>query len=619
MNPRLLDLYNQELQHVRESAAEFAKEYPKIAGRLTLSGLDCADPYVERLLEGFAYLTARVQLKLNAEYPTFTHNLLEIAYPHYLAPTPSMTVVQLQTDPDEGSLAGGFTLPRDSVLRATLGKDTQTSCEYRTAHAVTLWPLQVSQAEYFGNPSAVLGRLAASEPKAKAGLRLTLRTGAELPFNQLDLDSLPLYLNGADEQPFRLYEQLLGNACAVFARAPGGDWVERLPADALRACGFDDREAAMPVVAQAFQGYRLLQEYFALPQRYLFVEFAELGRAVKRCAGQELELIVLFERFDPSLESSVGAAQFVPFCTPAINLFPRRVDRIHLSERVNEHHVIADRTRPMDFEIHSLTAVTGHGTGADQPFLPFYAVRDPSRYGRDQAYYTLRREPRVLSSEQRRKGTRSTYVGSETFISLVDNRQAPYGHDLRQLGVSALCTNRDLPLFMNVGGGKSDFTLADSAPVSAIRCLAGPSRPKASHAHDNQAWRLISQLSLNYLSLSEAGQGAAALRELLRLYGESNDAALQLQIEGLREVSSKPCTRRLPMPGPIVFGRGLEITLEFDENAFRGTGVFLLGAVFERFLARYVSINSFTETVIRTTERGEIMRWKAKPGRRPTL
>ncbi|WP_248803982.1 type VI secretion system baseplate subunit TssF [Pseudomonas sp. MWU13-2100] len=619
MNPRLLDLYNQELQHVRESAAEFAKEYPKIAGRLTLSGLDCADPYVERLLEGFAYLTARVQLKLNAEYPTFTHNLLEIAYPHYLAPTPSMTVVQLQTDPDEGSLASGFTLPRDSVLRATLGKDTQTSCEYRTAHAVTLWPLQVSQAEYFGNPSAVLGRLAASEPKAKAGLRLTLRTGAELPFNQLDLDSLPLYLNGADEQPFRLYEQLLGNACAVFARAPGGDWAERLPADALRACGFDDREAAMPVVAQAFQGYRLLQEYFALPQRYLFIEFAELGRAVKRCAGQELELIVLFERFDPSLESSVGAAQFVPFCTPAINLFPRRVDRIHLSERVNEHHVIADRTRPMDFEIHSLTGVTGHGTGPDQPFLPFYAVRDPSRYGRDQAYYTLRREPRVLSSEQRRKGTRSTYVGSETFISLVDNRQAPYGHDLRQLGVSALCTNRDLPLFMNVGGGKSDFTLADSAPVSAIRCLAGPSRPKASHAHDNQAWRLISQLSLNYLSLSEAGQGAAALRELLRLYGESNDAALQLQIEGLREVSSKPCTRRLPMPGPIVFGRGLEITLEFDENAFRGTGVFLLGAVFERFLARYVSINSFTETVIRTTERGEIMRWKAKPGRRPTL
>ncbi|KAA8707595.1 type VI secretion system baseplate subunit TssF [Pseudomonas cannabina] len=619
MNPRLLGLYNQELQHIRESAAEFASEYPKIAGRLTLSGLDCADPYVERLLEGFAYLTARVQLKLDAEYPTFTHNLLEIAYPHYLAPTPSMTVVQLQTDPNEGSLSSGFTLPRDSVMRAALGRDSQTPCEYRSAHDVTLWPLQVTQAEYFGNPAAVLGRLAASEPKAKAGLRITLRTGAELTFDKLALDNLPLFLHGADEQPFRLYEQLLGNACAVFARQPGGDWVERLSADALRPCGFDDREAALPVVPQAFQGYRLLQEYFALPQRFLFVDFSQLTRAVQRCSGQELELIVLFNSFEQSLESSIGAEQFVPFCTPAINLFPRRLDRIHLTDRVHEHHAIADRTRPMDFEIHSLKSLTGHGTGPDQPFLPFYTVRDPSRYGRDKAYYVLRREPRVLSSEQRRNGTRSNYVGSETFISLVDSQQAPYGHDLRQLGLTALCTNRDLPLFMSVGSGKTDFTLADSAPVSAVRCLAGPSRPRASHAHDNKAWRLISQLSLNYLSLSEQGQGAAALRELLRLYGDDNDVALQLQIEGLREVSSKPCTRRLPMPGPIVFGRGLEITLEFDENAFRGTGVFLLGTVFERFLARYVSINSFTETVLRTTERGEIMRWKARPGRRPTL
>ena len=204
MNPRLLELYNQELQHIRESAAEFAREYPKIAGRLTLSGIDCADPYVERLLEGFAYLTARVQLKLDAEYPTFTHNLLEIAYPHYLAPTPSMTVVQMQADPDEGSLSAGFTLPRGSVLRATLGRNSQTPCEFRSAHPVTLWPLQVAQAEYFGNPAANLGRLAASEPKARAGLRITLRTGAELPFNALDLSSLPLYLNGADELPFRL-------------------------------------------------------------------------------------------------------------------------------------------------------------------------------------------------------------------------------------------------------------------------------------------------------------------------------------------------------------------------------------------------------------------------------
>jgi type VI secretion system protein ImpG len=484
---------------------------------------------------------------------------------------------------------------------------------------VTLWPLEVAQADYFGNPAAVLGRLAASEPRAKAGLRIRLRSGAGIPFDSLSLDALPLYLHGADEQPYRLYEQLLGNACAVFVRAPDNAWVERLPTSSLRARGFDDEDALLPVVPRAFQGYRLLQEYFALPARFLFVEFSGLNRALRRCHGEELELVVLFGKHDQRLEGTVDAEQLVPFCTPAINLFPRRCDRIHLSDRVNEHHVIVDRTRPLDFEVHSLQQVSGHGSGPEQPFQPFYAVRDPARYGREQAYFSVRREPRVLSSKQRRKGPRSTYVGSETFVALVDANQAPYRHDLRQLGIAALCTNRDLPLFMPIGAHKSDFTLEDSAPVMQVRCLAGPSRPRASRAHDASAWRLISQLSLNYLSLAERGQGAAALRELLRLYGDSGDPALQLQIEGLREVSSKPCTRRLPMPGPIVFGRGLEITLDFDENAFRGTGVFLLGAVFERFLARYVSINSFTETVLRTGERGEVMRWQAKPGSRPNL
>ena len=637
----MLAYYNQELRHLRQMGREFALEFPKIAKRLDPDSFKnenlCPDPYVERLLEGFAFLAARVQLKIDAEFPEFAQHLLEFVYPHYLAPTPSMAVARLRP---EDCPAAGFPIPRHTLLKSRLNAGEHTRCLYRTAHALTLWPLEIEQAQYFSSLAAIpdetvraavqAAQAAASHgapvlPEAKAAIRLRLRTTGEQPprFAQLALDTLPLFLSGQGDLTAALYEQLLADAVALAVAGQqdaqtGQPWAALLRQKPRRA-GFADEQALLPYGPRSFQGYRLLQEYFALPHRFLFVEFAELRRAVKRCDGQELELIVLFDRHEPSLEGSVGAAQFLPFCTPAINLFPKRVDRIHLSERVNEHHVIADRTRPMDFEIHSLDGITGHGTGPEQPFLPFYAVRDPSRYGRDQAYYTVRREPRVLSSDQRRNGPRSTYVGSETFVSLVDSQQAPYRHDLRQLGVSALCTNRDLPLFMSVGNGKTDFTLADSAPVLAVRCVAGPSRPRASHAHDAKAWRLISQLSLNYLSLSEQGQGAGALRELLRLYGDSNDAALQLQIEGLREVSSKAVTRRLPMPGPIVFGRGLEITLEFDENAFRGTGVFLLGAVLERFLARYVSINSFTETVIRTTERGEIMRWKAKPGRRPTL
>ncbi|MGV8301731.1 type VI secretion system baseplate subunit TssF, partial [Pseudomonas aeruginosa] len=119
-----------------------------------------------------------------------------------------------------------------------------------------------------------------------------------------------------------------------------------------------------------------------------------LNRALRRCHGEELELVVLFGKHDQRLEGTVDAEQLVPFCTPAINLFPRRCDRIHLSDRVNEHHVIVDRTRPLDFEVHSLQQVSGHGSGPEQPFQPFYAVRDPARYGREQAYFSVRREPR---------------------------------------------------------------------------------------------------------------------------------------------------------------------------------------------------------------------------------
>ena len=467
---------------------------------------------------------------------------------------------------------------------------------------MTLWPLEVAQADYFGNPAAVLGRLAASEPRAKAGLRIRLRSGAGIPFDSLSLDALPLYLHGADEQPYRLYEQLLGNACAVFVRAPDNAWVERLPTSSLRARGFDDEDALLPVVPRAFQGYRLLQEYFALPARFLFVEFSGLNRALRRCHGEELELVVLFGKHDQRLEGTVDAEQLVPFCTPAINLFPRRCDPpVRPGQRAS-----CDRRPHPSAGFRGAFAATGERprqrSGATLPTV-LRGARPGALRPRAGLLQRASRTARAVQ-QAAAQGPRSTYVGSETFVALVDANQAPYRHDLRQLGIAALCTNRDLPLFMPIGAHKSDFTLEDSAPVMQVRCLAGPSRPRASRAHDASAWRLISQLSLNYLSLAERGQGAAALRELLRLYGDSGDPALQLQIEGLREVSSKPCTRRLPMPGPIVFGRGLEITLDFDENAFRGTGVFLLGAVFERFLARYVSINSFTETVLRTGERG---------------
>jgi len=155
MDPQLLKYYNSELRHLREMGGEFADEFPKIAARLGMDGFDCADPYVERLLEGFAFLAARVQLKVDAEFPRFTQHLLDMVYPNYLEPMPSMAVVQFQPDLTEGSLSEGFCIDKDSALRSQTGKDQQTPCEYRTAHPVYLWPLQISEAEYLANIGAV--------------------------------------------------------------------------------------------------------------------------------------------------------------------------------------------------------------------------------------------------------------------------------------------------------------------------------------------------------------------------------------------------------------------------------------------------------------------------------
>lgn len=627
MDPRLLRYYNRELQHIREMGAEFAREYPKIAGRLGLEGFECADPYVERLLEGFAFLAARVQLKLDAQYPVFTQHLLEMVYPHFLAPVPSMVVAQLNPDTGESGLVNGHTVPRGSALLSQTGYDERTACEYRTAHAVTLWPLQLNEAKYFETPAAVAaaGITAPSGWGARAGLRLKFSVTAGAEARALKLDRLPLFVAGADELPKLLYEQLLGNAVGYVVRTRGGSGPQDRFHDAadIVARGFDDDEALLPYDDRSFSGYRLLQEYFACPERFLFAEFTGLRQSLSRAQGSEFEIVVLFDRSVSRLHNAVDKSNFRLFCTPAVNLFPRRSDRIHLQSGRTEYHVLADRTRPMDFEVHSVSQVDGYGDRQEPElrFLPFYGGDERSWHDARSAFYTVRREPRLLSSRQKREGARSSYVGSELFIALVDAHDAPYATNLRQIGMRLLCTNRDLPLHMPVGKSSTDFNIDSGAPIASIRCVAGPTKPRAATASGDTAWRLLSHLQLNYTSLlgDGDGEGAVAIREMLTLYADEFDAGARRQIEGIKTVSSRPVVRRIPVPGPITFGRGLEVTLTCDDGAFEGTGAFLLGSVMQHFFARYVSVNSFTETVLRTLERNEVARWPAQIGKRQIL
>ncbi|ATA51998.1 type VI secretion system baseplate subunit TssF [Variovorax boronicumulans] len=623
MDAKLLDYYNRELTYMHELGAEFAQRYPKIAGRLGMRGIEVSDPYVERLLEGFSFLTARIQLKMDAEFPRFSQRLLEVVYPNFLAPLPAMAVVQIDGNLNEGSLKAGYELPRHTLLRGRMIKGEQTACEFRTGHAVTLWPIKIAEASLGPVPAEIAHALPMAARQAKSAITIKLEAVGGARFAEMPLDRLEFFLSGAELHALRVLELVAHHSVATVCRAGPGSTARIVPLgdEAIRHEGFDPEQALLPYDARSFQGYRLLHEYFAFPERYLFFSVKHLRAAASAIGGTTMEIVILLDRADADLERLVDARHFSLFCTPIINLVPRRSDRIPVGPGQHEHHAVIDRTRPRDFEIFTVERVTGHmANGSEErefrPFLGSFAS-DDGDFG---AYFSLRREPRLVSDRARAQGTRTSYTGSEVYVSLVDQHDAPFPHSLRHITIDALCTNRDLPLLLPTGL-ESDFTLRVSAPVRGVRILRGPSRPYPALAEGALTWRLISHLGLNYLSLTDvdATQGAAALREMLDLYGNLADPAVRRQIQGVRSMALAPVFRRLPEPGPIVFGRGVEIALQIDEVAFSGASPYLFGAVLEQFFSRHVSLNAFTEFALSSLQRGEIARWTPRVGRRPTV
>jgi type VI secretion system protein ImpG len=537
-----------------------------------------------------------------------------------------MAIVQFLPTMAEGGLASGFSIPRGTMLRGQMPRREQTACQFRTAHDVTLWPVEIADARYVPfAPDLPLNAVPLPEP-ARGFVRLRLRTAGSLQFDQLAMDRLNVFFSGTDEVALKLYELILGSGLGVLIAPPARPlgWFEWLGRGAIQPVGFGNDQALVPYTGRSFSGYRLMHEYFVFPERFRFAELVGLSKAFSRHAGDEIDVVVPLARGDAALGSLVDKASFSLFCTPAINLFSRRGDRIQVTDQQAEHHAVVDRMKPMDFEIYRVERVTGYGDGAEAEaeFRPFYGTVDADGARPAHGYFTVRREPRALSEPQRRDGARTAYVGSEVFLSLVDSRQAPYSSAIRQLAVDVAVTNRDLPLLMPVGGD-GDFTLAISAPVDGVRCVRGPSRPRPGIPEGETAWRLISHLALNYLTVTDLdeAQGAAALREIIGLYADLADADIvdalsRRQAQGVRRVAVTPRTRRLPVPGPIVFGRGLEIRVTVDEVPFAGASAFLLGAVLEHFLARLASMNTFTELVLVSESRGEIKRWPPRTATR---
>ena len=644
MDSRLLTYYETELKHIREMAVEFANEYPHIAGHLGINATECADPYVERLLEGFAYLSARVQLKVDAQFPRFTQHLLNIVYPHFLAPTPSMVMVALKPLNSDESI-NGTVIPKQTQL-TTRNKDYDSRCEYRTAHDVTLWSISLSEVEYLPDNASVvkfvkldtLDNFQDIKTSVKAAIRLRLKCADGVSFKGLStFNRLPLYLRGSNELPMQLYEALLSNVLgmviqpvvSINALTSQPAWQHIINENAVLPKGFTPEDALLPYTPQSFQGYRLLQEYFAFPERYRFVELNDLAQAWQEKASEqdkEIDIVILLNEATDVFSKALKVTHFELFCSPAINLFEKEwtVSMLDAPQKSSEYPLVPDYSKPLNFEVYQVREVTGlfnDSNNTPQPFLPFYhaTAHQPLK---NPAYYSVIRSTRSKPLPETAQG--KGYEGTEVSISLVDSNEAPFRNNFKYMKIKALCTNQHLPLSLCDSAGDV-FDITSATPIK-VECVSKFKEPTPSHAYRDTTWKLINHLSLNYLSLlnnKDEKQGAATLRELLSLYAPNDSASF---IQGIKTIQSEPIVRRMRVNqnDPIVFGRGLKITVTVNESKFKGKGqsVFLLGMVLDAFFAQYVSLNSFIETVLKIendNKQERIKTWPLRIGQQPLL
>jgi type VI secretion system protein ImpG len=482
---------------------------------------------------------------------------------------------------------------------------------------VVLWPLALKEAEYLDTEAAVSGYPGATECGAQAGLRLRF-AGAGAKLSQLGLDDLPLYLDG-EKIAGELYRQILGDAVAVVGGRPGAataDWV-RLPLP--RPHGFEEDCALLPHESRSFRGYRVLTEYFACPERFLFARLAGLRAAFSSCEDQ-CEIVLLFGRRSDALAGAVSVRNLRLFATPAINLFQRRIDRVEVRSHEHEYLVEANKARPKDFEIYRLLDVKAElrNRADPRPVKPLFAAGARSD-GEPSLYYTTRLAPRLTPNAARAEAAPG-YASTSTWISLTCPGDPVELANVHQLDVSALVTNRELAMAVSLGGG-TDFSM-QGAPVRAVTVVRPPTRPRPPLGMGDAAWRVIGHLTTNHTTLapeSDEPVDASLLREHLSLYDWPDDPVARSQIAGVRSIRAQPVTRRVPGRERMGFARGKRIRISLNSNAYGAGRLFLFATVLEHFLGEFPTINTFAECSFETEQEGVFAQWPPRMGRRQNI
>ncbi|PWT92718.1 MAG: type VI secretion system baseplate subunit TssF [Blastocatellia bacterium] len=624
MRDELLGYYERELAFVRQMGAEFARKYPKIAGRLSIEGDKCEDPHVERLIEAFAFLAGRVRLKVDDEFPEITESFLNVLYPHYLAPIPSMAIVRFT--PKEGSLTSGFPVPKGTGLysRPIQG----TPCRFRTGYDTTVWPIQILSASLESlDPVDTRGRW--NEAVIKISLSCMNETSLRslrLGDRQEPLTKLRFYLNGEPQVVYPLYEMLFNHATRVEIKpgplvsirrterleVPKVDLI-KLPASAIKDVGFELDHNLLQYEARSFPGYRLLSEYFALPEKFLFFDLEGFDKAAQAGFSTRFDVHIYLKNVQP-IRGLIDASTFQLGCTPIINLFSDLAEPIRLSSLQYEYQVVSDVRRPMALEVYSVDKVVSENPqqGTSREFKPFYSIHHSVPAEEDSAFwYASRRQSQKPQDE-----------GTEVFLTLVDMNFNPHVPATSVLSLHVTCTNRDLPAKLPFGGAEGNLEAEGAMPISGAHCLTKPTPTLRPPLKRSTQWRLISHLALNHLSLVAAGSEGSpeALQEILSLYDFLDSSAVRRQIKGLKRIQSKPSVRQIGKRIGAGFVRGLETTIEFDEEQYVGSGLYLFASVLERFLGLYASVNSFNELVATTSQReGILKRWPPRAGQQILL
>lgn len=601
MDDSLLNFYEQELSFVRQMGTEFAGKYPKIAGRLLLEHDKSSDPHTERLIEAFAFISGRIHKKIDDDFPEITQSLFNVIYPHYNNPIPSLTIAKFEPMMQNISEAG-YRIDRGTKLYSKPVHGTP--CQFTTCQPVEIWPVEVVSAG-LKDPRVLM-------KDAQQAIHIQLKSANNIPFSKLAWKSLRFYLHGQHQHIFHLYELLFNNVCQIECEAAGGRGDSRrisLSPSPIGPVGFDEEDAALPFPKRSFPGYRLLFEYFSFPEKFLFFDIRGLEKIKDSPIKDTLDIWIYLNRTaKPNL--FVNKDTFCLNAAPAINLFSKIAEPIRVEQRQTEYRVVPDIRRQEVTEVFTIDRVVASGavkTDEIYDYRPFYSIRHHLKEAEAQsrqAYWNI----------QRRESGKKGDNGTEVYLSFTDLNFQPTDPGVEILNLHTTCTNRDLPSRLPFGAPEGDFDLDIAAPlvkVSGIMKATPTRRPSLGGALH---WRLISHLSLNYLSLVEGG--VEALREILSLYDFDNSPATRQQISGITQLTSRYVTKRIGQS----IGRGIQVTVEFDEDKYVGTGIFLFASILERFLGQYVSVNSFSQMVAKTIQKKEVLKeWAPRSGNRILL